>query len=120
MICSVASDSERQPLNVNADTAASAIAGAMGATKLILMTDTDGVLSERADKHSTIAKLTVEQAQTMVKAGRADGGMIPKLEAAISAVHDGVKSVHLINGSTPNSLLLEVFTDSGVGTMITA
>lgn len=119
VVSSVASDSSRDALNVNADTAASAIAGAVSATKLILMTDTDGVLAERSDPTSTIAKLTLEEARAMVAAGRADGGMIPKLEAGISAVKDGVTSVHLINGASPNALLLEIFTDNGVGTMIT-
>jgi len=119
VVCSVASDSSRNALNVNADTAASAIASAISATKLILMTDTDGVLAERSDPTSTIAKLTLDEARSMVEAGRADGGMIPKLQAGISAVKDGVTSVHLINGAAPNALLLEIFTDNGVGTMIT-
>lgn len=118
VVCSVANDVEHQPLNINADTAASALAAALGASKLILLTDTFGVLSDRNDHRSTLTHLTVAEAQSMVRTKRADGGMIPKLEAAISALEAGVESVHLINGSQPNSLLLEVFTDAGVGTMI--
>jgi acetylglutamate kinase len=118
VVCSVAHDSERKPLNVNADSAAGALAAALGATKLILLTDTHGVLADRNNIHSTITKLAISDAEAMIASGRADGGMIPKLQAAVDAVRDGVKSVHLVNGSSPNSLLLEVFTDAGVGTMI--
>jgi acetylglutamate kinase len=118
VVCSVANDAEHQPLNINADTAAASLAAALGASKLILLTDTFGVLSDRDDHRSTLTHLSIEEAQTMVQTKRADGGMIPKLEAAIAALESGVESVHLINGSQSNSLLLEVFTDGGVGTMI--
>lgn len=118
VVCSVASDSARETLNVNADTAASAIAAATQATKLILLTDTNGVLSNREDPTSTIARLSLDEADSLLKSGRADGGMIPKIQAAVDAVREGVDSVHLLNGSVANSLLLEIFTDSGVGTMI--
>lgn len=120
VVCSVANDADRSPLNVNADSAAAALASAVGASKLILLTDTHGVLSDRNNIHSTITKLSVSEASAMISAGRADGGMIPKLQAAVDAVQSGVQSVHLVNGSAPNSLLLEVFTDAGVGTMISA
>jgi len=118
VVCSVASDSNREPLNINADTAAAAIAGAIGALKLILLTDTNGVLANRDDHRSTITKLSIDQAEQMIAGKRAEGGMIPKLEAAIAALKDGVQAVHLINGSVANSLLLEIFTDGGVGTMM--
>jgi acetylglutamate kinase len=118
VVCSVAHDTNREPLNINADSAASAVASALMASKLILLTDTHGVLSDRSDAQSTINKLSVSEATEMLNKGRADGGMIPKIQAAIDAVESGVTSVHLINGSHPNALLLEVFTDSGVGTMI--
>jgi len=118
VVCSVASDSNREPLNINADTAAAAIAGAIGALKLVLLTDTNGVLANRDDHRSTITKLSIDQAEQMIAGKRAEGGMIPKLEAAIAALRDGVQAVHLINGSVANSLLLEIFTDGGVGTMM--
>ena len=118
VVCSVATDDLHQPLNVNADTAAAALAAALSATKLILLSDTAGVLSERTDPKSTISRLTSAEAKSMIAQKRADGGMIPKLEAGIEAIEKGVGSVHVIDGSSPNSLLLEVFTDAGVGTMI--
>lgn len=118
VVCSVATDAEHQPLNVNADTAAAALAAALSATKLILLSDTAGVLAERKDPTSTISRLTIAEAKSMIEQRRADGGMIPKLEAGIEAVERGVGSVHLIDGSSPNALLLEVFTDAGVGTMM--
>ena len=118
VVCSVATDADRRALNVNADSAAAAIAAAVGASKLILLTDTNGVLSNKDDAHSTISELTVAKAKQMVISGEADRGMIPKLEGALAALGAGVASVHLINGGTQNSLLVEVFTHSGVGTMI--
>ncbi|AIE86320.1 acetylglutamate kinase [Fimbriimonas ginsengisoli] len=120
VVCSVATDAEHRALNVNADTAAAAIAGAVGASKLILLTDTDGVLADKDDKESTISTLTQAEAQSMIDTGRADRGMIPKLEAALTALKHGVGSVHMINGGTPNGLLIEVFTDRGIGTMMAA
>jgi len=117
VVCSVATDEDRRPLNVNADSAASAIAAAVGASKLILMTDTDGVLADFNDKSSHVSKLSRDEARAMIDDGRAGKGMIPKLEAAIEAVEAGTP-VHMINGATPNALLVEVFTDAGIGTMI--
>lgn len=120
VVCSVATDKDRKALNVNADTAAAAIAAAVGASKLILLTDTNGVLSDKDVPTSTISTLTAAEAHTMIDTGRADRGMIPKLEAALHAVGNGVEKVHMINGGTPNALLVEVFTDSGIGTMVRA
>lgn len=120
VVCTVATDKERRPLNVNADSAASAIAVALQASKLILMTDTDGVLADVNDPNSLYTQLSTQEATGMIRDGRAARGMIPKLEAAVAAVDGGVSSVHLINGATPNALLMEVFTDTGIGTMMTA
>jgi acetylglutamate kinase len=119
IVCSVATDSDHRALNVNADTAAAAIASAVGASKLILLTDTNGVLSVKDDPHSTISSLTPAVADEMIRTGKADRGMIPKLEAALTALRHGVGRVHMINGATPNALLIEVFTDLGIGTMMT-
>jgi acetylglutamate kinase len=118
VVCSVATDAEHRALNVNADTAAAAIAAAVGASKLILLTDTNGVLDDKDRPESTISTLSPSQAEEMIATGKADRGMIPKLEAALHAVQNGVASVHMINGGTPNGLLIEVFTDRGVGTMV--
>jgi acetylglutamate kinase len=119
IVCSVATDSEHRPLNVNADTAAGAIAGAIGASKLILLTDTDGVLDDPSKPESRISTLTPREAEEMLATGKADRGMIPKLEAALHAVRHKVGAVHMINGATPNALLVEVLTDAGIGTMMT-
>lgn len=120
VICSVATDAEHRPLNVNADTAAAAIAAAVGASKLILMTDTNGVLEDKDRPESTISQLTPEDASEMIATGKADRGMIPKLEAALHAIGHGVGGVHMINGGTPNALLIETFTHAGIGTMMVA
>jgi acetylglutamate kinase len=120
VVCTVATDSDHRPLNVNADVAASAIASAVGATKLILLTDTNGVLEDKEDPDSTISQISPEACKAMLRSGKADRGMIPKLEAAMAALEHGVESVHLINGGLPNALLIEVFTDAGIGTMLCA
>lgn len=120
VVCSVATDENHHPLNVNADIAAGAIAAAVGATKLVLLTDTNGVLGDKDDASSTVSRLSIAQAQSMLSSGRADRGMIPKLQSAVTALESGVQSVHMINGSTANALLIEVFTDHGIGTMMTA
>lgn len=118
VVCTVASDDAGEPLNINADSAAAAIAVAIDASKLVLMTDTDGVLEDKDRPETRISKLSLAEAQAMVADGRADRGMIPKLEAAIHALDHGVDRVHLINGGTPNALLIEIFTDAGIGSMM--
>lgn len=118
VVCTVASDDAGEPLNINADSAAAAIAVAIDASKLVLMTDTDGVLEDKDRPETRISKLSLADAQAMVADGRADRGMIPKLEAAIHALDHGVDRVHLINGGTPNALLIEIFTDAGIGSMM--
>lgn len=118
VVCSVADDPEGRPLNVNADTAAAAIAGALGASKLILLSDTDGVLADKDDPSTRISEMTSGEARAMLGSGKADRGMIPKLEAVLAALEDGVERVHLINAGNSNSLLAEVLTDGGVGTMV--
>jgi acetylglutamate kinase len=118
VVCSVATDDQHRPLNVNADSAAAAIAAAMGAAKLILLTDTDGVLADKSDPLSKISHIARGEIDHLIASGIADQGMIPKLEAAAFALDQGVASVHFINGSVSNSLLIEVFTDGGAGTML--
>jgi acetylglutamate kinase len=118
VVATVADDREGQALNVNADSAAAAIAASLGATKLILLTDTNGVLADKHDPRSTISTLSAGQAREMIESGAADRGMIPKLNAALRALEAGVAGVHLLDGGMPNALLIEVFTDAGVGTMV--
>lgn len=118
VVASVAEDESGQALNVNADEAAAAIAAAIGASKLILLTDTNGVLADKDRRDSTISHLTPAIARQMLDSGAADRGMIPKLNAALRALEGGVKQVHMLDGSFPNALLVELFTEGGIGTMI--
>lgn len=106
--------------NINADVAAGHIAGALGAHKVIFLTDVDGLYEDFSDKTSLISNLTVDETQAMLDAGTIDAGMIPKLESCITALAGGVLRAHIINGTTPHSLLLELLTDAGIGTVIHA
>ena len=103
-------------LNVNADSAAAALAVALGAHKLVVLTDVEGVYSEWPDRDSLLSELSVTSARALME--RVDAGMIPKLEACVRAVEQGVPQAHVIDGRQPHSLLLEVFTSEGIGTMI--
>jgi acetylglutamate kinase len=109
-------DEDGQVLNVNADSAAAALAAALGAVKLVVLTDVEGVYADWPDPDSLLSELTVSGARELM--GRVDAGMIPKLEACVRAVQDGVPQAHVIDGRKPHSLLLEVFTSEGIGTMI--
>lgn len=102
--------------NINADTAAGAIAGAMGATRLLLLTDVRGVLDKEGN---LIEELTVDEAKALIKDGTISGGMIPKIETCIDAVEGGVEAVVIIDGRVRHSVLLELFTEHGAGTLIT-
>jgi len=106
-----------ETLNINADTAAGAIAGAMHAAKLIMLTDVAGVLDQNKQ---LISRLTGEEARGLLKSGAATGGMIPKLETCLLALESGCKAAHVLDGRIPHALLLELFTEHGLGTMITA
>ena len=120
VVCSVAGDGAGGALNVNADAAAAAVAGALGASKLIVLSDTPGVLADRGDRASTISRLSRERASALVASGALGGGMIPKVESAFAALEGGVEAVHLIDAGTPNALLVELFTPEGIGTMISS
>ncbi len=109
-------DADGQVLNVNADTAAAALAAALGARKLVVLTDVEGVYADWPDRASLLSELTVSGAKELLT--RVDEGMIPKLEACIRAVEQGVPQAHVIDGRQPHSILLEVFTNEGIGTMI--
>ena len=118
VISSVGADQKGQNYNINADNVASSIAASIKASKLILMTDTPGILknSKRAD--SLISKMSISEAKKLIKNKNISGGMIPKTVASISALNAGVNAVHIIDGNLKYSVLLEVFTDTGIGTMI--
>jgi len=104
--------------NINADTAAGAIAIALKAEKLILLTDVPGVMEDRADLGTLIREMDVEMAKTLMKKGVIKAGMIPKVEGCLQALAQGVTAAHIVDGRSPHSLLVELFTDTGMGTMI--
>ena len=119
VIAPIGTDDEGHTYNVNADIAACKIASALGAMKLFLLTDVEGLYRDFNDKSSLITRLSVDDVEDLVKAGSISKGMIPKLESCVNAIRDGVENVHIIDGRVPHSLLLELFTDSGIGTMLT-
>ena len=105
-------------LNLNADTAAGEVASAVGAEKLIILTDVPGVLRDPSDPDSLINKIHVSEVPGLIEDGIISGGMIPKIETCVKAIENGVESCHIIDGRKKHSLLLEVFTTDGIGTMI--
>lgn len=104
--------------NINADDAACAVAKAMGADKLVFLTDIEGLYGDINDKSSFISRLTVSQAEDMISGGMIGGGMLPKLSNCTDAIRNGVNRVHILDGRMAHSLLLEIFTDHGIGTAI--
>jgi acetylglutamate kinase len=116
VIAPVAVDAEGRSLNVNADTAAGKVAEALGAEKLVLMTDIEGV---KDGSGRVLRSLSAKQAEMLRESGIIDGGMIPKVECALEALRGGVRKAHIIDGRLRHALLLEIFTDEGIGTEIT-
>ena len=116
VIASVGADAEGSSYNVNADTAASAVASALGAFKVVFLTDVEGWLADPGDPASRISEASA--AEVRERLSQIGGGMRPKLEACLGAVEDGVGAAHIIDGRLPHSLLLELFTDEGIGTKI--
>jgi acetylglutamate kinase len=118
VISSVAADELGQAHNINADTFAGEIAAALGAEKLILLTDTRGILRDYHDPASLITQLDIQQARQLIQEGVVAGGMIPKVNCCVRSLAQGVRAAHIIDGRLPHALLLEVFTDLGIGSMI--
>jgi acetylglutamate kinase len=118
VIASVAQDADGGWLNVNADTAAAAVAAHLGAEKLVLLTDTPGILLDRGDPESLIRGLDAVRCHELIASRVIDEGMIPKVEACLDGLRAGVKKTHIIDGRLRHSLLLEIYTDRGVGTEI--
>ncbi|MDI6712729.1 MAG: acetylglutamate kinase [Anaerosomatales bacterium] len=119
VIATVGAGEDGASYNINADTAAGEIAAALDAEKIIFLTDVDGLYADFSDKSSLISALSLEQARAMVARGEVEKGMLPKVQACVRALEGGVSRAHILNGTTPHALLLEVYTDAGVGTMIT-
>ena len=119
VMSTVGVDANGQPYNINADTAAGAIAEALGAEKIVYLTDIAGLRAHIDDPSSLIHRITIQELSGLIENGTVSGGMIPKVESCIQAVRGGVKSAHILDGRIAHVLLLELFTDQGVGTMIT-
>ncbi|MEX2118473.1 MAG: acetylglutamate kinase [Pirellulales bacterium] len=118
VIPSMCLDADKQKLNVNADTAATAVAQAMSAEKLVFLSDVNGVRRRKDDAASLIHSLTADEARQLIASGAIESGMIPKVEACLETLDKGVSKIHIIDGRLRHSLLLEVYTSSGVGTEI--
>ena len=118
VISTLGCDAEGNTYNINGDTAAAYIAGALGAERLIMMTDIAGVLKDRNDPTTLIPELTIAQAVKLFEENVIAGGMIPKVECCIDAIHRGVKRVIIMDGRVPHSILMEILTDEGAGTMV--
>lgn len=118
VISTVACDKQGNTYNVNGDTAAAYIAGALAAKRLILMTDISGVLRDTSDPSSLISEITVSEAKELQKQGIISGGMIPKIDCCTEAIEKGVKNVVIMDGRIPHSILMELLTDEGAGTMV--
>ena len=118
VVATIGSDETGQAYNINADTAAGALAAAIGATKLVYLTDVDGIRADRHDPASRLSSVTTSELDAMIESGAVDGGMIPKVRSCVAAVEGGVASAHVLDGSSPHALLLEIFTREGVGTMV--
>lgn len=119
VVSPVGTDFEGNTYNINADYAASAIAGALHAQKLVFLTDVEGILKDKNDPSSIIRKITLAEAQACIADGTIRGGMIPKTECCMDGIRQGVQGVHILDGRIPHSLLLEIFTIEGIGTMMT-
>ena len=119
VISTVASDRQGNTFNINGDTAAAYIAGALGAERLIMMTDIAGILRDREDPSTLIPQITVSEARKLYADGVISGGMIPKVDCCIEALEHGVNNVIIMDGRIPHSILMELLTDEGAGTMVT-
>jgi acetylglutamate kinase len=120
VVSSVASDDGGQAYNINADTVAGEIAAALGAEKLILLTDTKGILTDYKDPSTLLPKLDIQQARQLIDDGIVAGGMIPKVNCCVRSLAQGVGAAHIIDGRIPHALLLEIFSDLGIGSMLVA
>ena len=118
VISTIGCDRDGNTYNINGDTAAAHIAGALGAERLIMLTDIAGILRDRNDPASLIPSITIDEARQLREDGVISGGMIPKVECCIDAIHRGVKNAIIMDGRIPHSILMEILTDEGAGTMV--
>ena len=118
VISTIGCDKQGNAYNINGDTAAAFVAGALGAQRLIMMTDIDGILRDKDDPSTIIPHLTIDEINELKGEGVISGGMIPKVDCCIEAIHKGVKNVVIMDGRVPHSILMELLTDEGAGTMV--
>ncbi len=118
VVSSVAADETGQAYNINADTVAGELAAALGAEKLILLTDTAGILRDYKDPSTLISVLELQEARELISQGVISGGMIPKVKSCVRCLAQGVRAAHIVDGRVPHSLLLEIFSDAGIGTKL--
>ncbi|MGI9596212.1 MAG: acetylglutamate kinase [Acidimicrobiales bacterium] len=119
VVSSIGVGDDGQALNINADTVAGALGGALGAEKVVFLTDVSGLMADVDDPESLVARASVADLEAGIASGRINGGMVPKVLSCVEAVRAGAASAHLLDGRVPHVLLLELFTDAGIGTMIT-
>lgn len=120
VVSTIGCDKQGNAYNINGDTAAAYIAGALGAERLIMMTDIDGILRDRHDPTTLIPEVNIEDIKNLCDEGVISGGMIPKVDCCVEAIHKGVKNVIIMDGRVPHSILMEILTDEGAGTMVKA
>ena len=118
VISTIGADVTGQAYNINSDTVAAALAGALGAERILYLTDVEGLWADADDPETLISRLDVERLGALMSDGTISGGMIPKAQACLDAVNAGVRSAHMVDGRIPHVLLLELFTDAGIGTMV--
>ncbi len=118
VVATIGADAAGQAYNINADTVAGALASSLDAEKLVFLTDVEGLRGDPRDPGSLLHQVTADQLAQMIESGAAAGGMVPKVEACVGAVRAGVRRAHILDGRVPHALLLEVFTDVGIGTMV--
>lgn len=120
VIAPVGVDRDGKSYNINADTAASEIASALKAEKLMFLTDVDGIRLNAKDSSTLISSISVSEINELISSGVITGGMIPKVQGCVHAIEQGVKRIHILDGTIPHPILLEIFTDKGIGTMVHA
>ena len=118
VISTVGCDKDGNAYNINGDTAAAYVAGALGAERLIMMTDIAGILKDKDDPSTLITEMSVSQAAKLREEGIISGGMIPKVDCCVEAINKGVNKVIIMDGRVPHSILMEILTDEGAGTMV--
>ena len=119
VVSTIGCDKEGNAYNINGDTAAAYIAGALGAERLFMRTDVAGILRDKDDPSTLITEITIDEAEELSREGVISGGMIPKVDCCIEAIHRGVRNVIIMDGRVPHSILMELLTDEGAGTMVT-